>query len=111
MKSNSILLVAAVVLSLPLAAQAQLPSSAAGQVAPQGTVPAVTWEAAPISYADPSCVDGVSCTDLIDPTCTGRSPVLATTSTVTGAPAFNSRSPAAAKISPGIIALPYLIGW
>ena len=55
MKSNSILLVAAVVLSLPLAAQAQLPLPyEAGQVVPLGTVPDVAWEAAPVAFADGS---------------------------------------------------------
>ena len=71
MKSNSILLVAAVVLSLPLTAQAQLPMpSQEGQVAPLGAVPDVAWDATPASFADPNCVDGVSCAGLVDPSCT-----------------------------------------
>jgi hypothetical protein len=71
MKSNSILLVAAVVLSLPLTAQAQLPMpSQDGQVAPLGAVPDVAWDATPASFADPNCVDGVSCAGLVDPSCT-----------------------------------------
>ncbi|MGI8982028.1 MAG: BBP7 family outer membrane beta-barrel protein [Pirellulaceae bacterium] len=71
MKSNSILLVAAVVLSLPLAAQAQLPSPyETGAVAPLGTVPDVAWDAAPVSFADPNCVDGVACAGMVDPSCT-----------------------------------------
>lgn len=68
MKSNSMLLVAAVVLSLPLAAQAQLPLPAeAGQVGPQGAMVDASWGVAPAGYLDSSCVDGVSCTD---PSCT-----------------------------------------
>jgi Putative beta barrel porin-7 (BBP7) len=59
MKSNSILLVAAAVLSLPLAAQAQLPSPfEIGQASYEGTV------------ADPNCVDSVAATGLADPGCT-----------------------------------------
>lgn len=70
MKSNPILLVAAVVLSLPLFAQAQLPMpSQEGQVAPLGTVPDIAWEATPASFVDPNCVDGVSCAGLVDPSC------------------------------------------
>jgi hypothetical protein len=70
MKSNSILLVAAVVLSLPLSAQAQLPmQSEFGQVAPQGMVPDTAWGVAPAAFADGSCVDAVSCAGLVDPSC------------------------------------------
>jgi hypothetical protein len=68
MKSNSILLVAAVVLSLPLAAQAQLPLPLeAGQAGPQDAVAGTNWGISPVAYLDGSCVDGVSCTD---PSCT-----------------------------------------
>lgn len=71
MKSNSILLVAAVVLSLPLTAQAQLPlpSQVGQQAAPLGAVPDAGFEAAPASFLDPTCVDGVSCAGLVDPSC------------------------------------------
>jgi putative beta barrel porin BBP7 len=71
MKSNPILLVAAVVLSLPLPAQAQLPMPyEVGQAAPQGTVPEPTFGAAPVAFMDGSCVDGVSCAGMVDPSCT-----------------------------------------
>ncbi|MFN0016851.1 MAG: BBP7 family outer membrane beta-barrel protein [Pirellulaceae bacterium] len=71
MKSNSILLVAAVVLSLPLTAQAQQPMpSQDGQVAPLGAASEVAWDASPATFADPNCVDGVSCAGQVDPSCT-----------------------------------------
>lgn len=71
MKSNSILLVAAVVLSLPLSAQAQLPlpSEEGQQAAPLGAVPEASWDASPASFLDPNCVDGVSCAGGVDPSC------------------------------------------
>ena len=70
MKSNSILLVAAVVLSLPLSARAQLPyTSIAGQAEPQEAVPEGAYGVAPVAFADGSCVDGVSCAGLVDPSC------------------------------------------
>ncbi len=70
MKSNSILLVAAVVLSIPLSAQAQLPMpSNAGQAAPWVAAADPTWGAIPASYVDATCVDGVSCGGLVDPSC------------------------------------------
>ena len=71
MKSNSILLVAAVVLSLPLTAKAQLPlpSQEGQQVAPLGAVPNEAWETTPASFLDPNCVDGVSCAGMVDPSC------------------------------------------
>jgi hypothetical protein len=70
MKAYSILLLAAVVLS-PLAAQGQqgMPLSESGQVAPLGIVPEGAWDAAQAGYFDPSCVNPVSCTGLVDPSC------------------------------------------
>ena len=72
MKPYSILLVAAVVLSLPLAARGQQPSPAsdAGQLMPLGIVPDGAWDAAQVGFLDPSCVNGISCADLVDPSCT-----------------------------------------
>ena len=69
MKSNSILLVAAVVLSLPLAAQGQ-PGMPPGGQAPLGIAPeGVTWDVAAAGYMDASCINGVSCAGAIDPSC------------------------------------------
>lgn len=72
MKPYSILLVAAVLSSIPLAARGQhpMPMSQSGQFAPQGIAPGGSWDAAQVGFLDPSCVNGASCTGLVDPSCT-----------------------------------------
>jgi hypothetical protein len=72
MKLNSILLVVAAVLSLPMAAQGQQGTPPGGlpleSPTPLGIAPeGIAFDVAPAAFLDPSCVNPASCTGLVDP--------------------------------------------